>query len=198
MVAMTATTGSFSLPHGRPFTVHDLEATPDDGNRYELLDGMLLVSPAPSFRHQKVVAQMVVLLDAVCPTDMHVLPSPFAVQPSETTELQPDVLVARDEDLTEKNLPAAPLLAVEVLSPSSVLKDLNLKKAAYQRMGVPSYWVVDPRTLSLTVFELDSTGFRYQLVAEVAGDKSFEATQPFAVRVVPAELLGGLAPEPAD
>jgi Uma2 family endonuclease len=199
MVAMTATTGSFSLPHGRPFTVHDLEATPDDGNRYELLDGMLLVSPAPSVRHQKVVAQLVVLLDAVCPPEMHVLPAPFAVQASETTELQPDVLVARDEDLTEKNLPAAPLLAVEVvLSPSSVLKDLNLKKAAYQRMGVPSYWVVDPRKLSLTVFELDSTGFRYQLVAEVTGDKSFEATQPFAVRVVPAELLGGLSPEPAD
>jgi Uma2 family endonuclease len=128
---------------------------------------------------------------------LHVLPAPFAVQPSETTELQPDVLVARDEDLTEKNLPA-PLLAVEVLSPSSVLKDLNLKKAAYQRMGVPSYWVVDPRTPSLTVFELDGTGFRYQVVAEVTGDKSFDATQPFAVHVVPAELLGGLTPEPAD
>ncbi|HEX5401067.1 MAG TPA: Uma2 family endonuclease [Pseudonocardiaceae bacterium] len=162
------------------------------------LDGMLLGGPAPSFRHQKAVLKLAVLLDAACPRSMHVLPAPFAVQSSDSTGLQPDVLVARDEDLTEKNLPVAPLLAVEVLSRSSVLKDLNLKEAAYQRMGVPSYWVVDPRKVSLTVFELDSTGLRYQLMAEVAGDKSLEATQPFAVHVVPAELLGGLSPESAD
>jgi Uma2 family endonuclease len=195
MVAMTVTTGSFSLPHGRPFTVHDLEAIPDDGNRYELIDGTILVGPAPGFRHQKIVAQLVVRLDGICPPDMHVLPAPFAVRPSDSVELQPDLLVARDEDITEKNLPVAPLLAVEVLSPSSVLKDLNFKKAAYQRMGVASYWVVDPRKPSLTVFELDGTGFRYELVGEVMGDKAFEATQPFAVRIVPAELLGGLPVE---
>lgn len=200
MVAMTeTTTGSFILPHdGRPFTVHDLEAAPDDGNRYELIDGMLLVSPAPSFRHQKVVIKLASRLDNVCPPDMHVLAAPFAVRPSDTTELRPDVLVGRDEDFTEKDLPVAALLAVEVLSPSSVLKDLNLKKAAYQRMGVPNYWVIDPRKLSLTVFELDSKGFRYQQIAEVFGDKAFEATQPFAVRIVPVELLGRLSPEPLD
>lgn len=80
---------------------------------------------------------------------------------------------------------------VEVLSPSTAMVDTSLKKAAYQRMGVQSYWLVDPVKPSLTVFELDSTGFRYQRIAEVVGDKAFEATQPFAVRVVPAELLGG-------
>jgi Uma2 family endonuclease len=56
-------------------------------------------------------------------------------------ELQPDVLVARSADLTEKNLPVAPLLGVELLSPSTALYDLNLKKAAYARMGVaPTGW----------------------------------------------------------
>jgi Uma2 family endonuclease len=194
MVTATGPTGSsaYHLPHGHPFTVHDLEAMPDDGNRYEIVDGTLLVSPVPGFRHQKVVAQLIVRLDAACPRDMHVLPAPFAVRPSQSVELQPDVLVARDEDLTDKNLPVAPLLAVEVLSPSSALSDLNLKKAAYQRMGVPSYWVIDPSHPKLTVFELDESGFRYGLVAEVEGDKAFEAAQPFAVRIVPAELLGGL------
>jgi Uma2 family endonuclease len=196
MVAMTETTGSFSLPHGRPFTVHDLAAAPDDGNRYELVDGALLVSPAPGFRHQTIAFELAVRLRSACAPGMRIVVAPFAVQPNATTELRPDVLVARDEDFTEKNLPVAPLLAVEVLSPSSVLADFNFKKAAYQRMGVPSYWVVDPRTLTLTVFELDSTGFRYERVAEVVGDKAFEATQPFPVRVVPAELLGGL-PEAA-
>jgi Uma2 family endonuclease len=189
MVAMTATTGSFSFPHGRPFTVHDLEAFPDDGNRYELIDGMLLVSPAPGFRHQKVALQLAIRLDAACPPDMDVLVAPFAVQPSETTELQPDVLVARTEDFTTKNLPVAPLLAVEVLSPSSVVTDLNNKKSVYQRMGVPSYWVIDPLDLVLTVFELDGNGFQYERIAEVKGDKAYEATQPFPVRIVLTELL---------
>jgi Uma2 family endonuclease len=138
MVAMTEPTGWTSRTHGRPLTVRDLAAAPDDGYRYELLDGMLLVSPAPRLRHQKMVLKLAVLLDAVWPADLHVLPAPFAVQPNDRTELQPDVLVARDEDLTEKNLPVAPMLAVEVLSPSTALLDLNTKKAAYLRMGVPS------------------------------------------------------------
>ena len=85
---------------------------------------------------------------------MHVFAAPFAVRTSTSTELQPDVLVARDEDLTEKLLPVAPVLAVEVLSPSSVINDLNNKKAAYERMGVESYWVVDPQAPSIMVFEL--------------------------------------------
>jgi len=192
MVSMTATSGSHGIAHGRPFTVDDLEAMPDDGNRYELIDGMLFVSPAPVFRHQKIIMQLGIRLDATCPDGMHVLPAPFAVRPSETTELQPDVLVAREEDLTEKLLPVAPVLAVEVLSPSTALNDLNTKKAAYERLGVPSYWVVDAQEPSLMAFELDDAG-SYRLVAEVKGEDAFEARRPFPVRIVPAELLGKLA-----
>jgi Uma2 family endonuclease len=192
MVSMTATSGSHGIAHGRPFTVDDLEAMPDDGNRYELIDGMLFVSPAPVFRHQKIIMQLGIRLDAACPDGMHVLPAPFAVRPSETTELQPDVLVAREEDLTEKLLPVAPVLAVEVLSPSTALNDLNTKKAAYERLGVPSYWVVDAQEPSLMAFELDDAG-SYRLVAEVKGEDALEARRPFPVRIVPAELLGKLA-----
>ncbi|HET9138929.1 Uma2 family endonuclease [Actinophytocola sp.] len=188
MTAMTTTSG---IPHGRPFTVDDLEAMPDDGNRYELIDGMLIVSPAPSRRHQKVVLQLAIRLDAACPDDLEVLTAPFGVRLSDTTELQPDVLVAPDKDFTDQYLPVAPLLAVEVLSPSSVINDLNNKKAAYARMGVVSYWVVDPQQPRLTVFEL--VDGRYRQVAEVKGDDAFEAERPFPVRIVPAELLGRLA-----
>lgn len=192
---MTATvdeTSSFHLPRGRPFTVRDLEDMPDDGNRYELIDGALLVSPALGLRHQTVVLELAVRLREVRSRGLRVLVAPFAVRPSLDTEVQPDVIVARDEDLTEKNLPVAPLLAVEVLSPSSVLNDFNNKKAVYERFGVSSYWVIDPLDPSLTVFELDENG-RYQQIAEVDGDKAFEATQPYPVRIVPSELLGGLA-----
>lgn len=191
MTAMTATTSSSGIPHGRPFTVDDLEAMPDDGNRYELIDGMLIVSPAPGTRHQKIVVKLTVVLDTACPDDLHVFAAPFAVRPSESTELQPDVLVAREEDLTEKLLPAAPVLAVEVLSPSSVINDLNNKKAAYERLGVASYWVVDPQGPTLTAFELKNG--QYRQVAVAKGDEAFDATEPFRVRIVPADLLGTLS-----
>jgi Uma2 family endonuclease len=190
---MTATAGSsFDIAQGRPFTVDDLETMPDDGKRYELIDGMLFVSPAPVPRHQKVVLQLAVRLDAACPDGLHVFTGPLSVRPSQSTELQPDVLVAREEDLTEKLLPAAPVLAVEVLSPSSALFDLNTKKAVYERLGVPSYWVLDPQQPSMAVFELN--GGRYRLVAEVKGEDAFEARHPFPVRIAPMELLGTLAP----
>ncbi|MFD0204323.1 MULTISPECIES: Uma2 family endonuclease [Saccharothrix] len=174
---------------GPLYTVEDLERMPDDGRRYELIDGMLHVSPAPSFRHQKVVLKLAGRLDRAYPSDMHVLAAPFAFQPTKSTELQPDALVAYEEDFTEKLLPVAPLLAVEVLSPSTAMYDLNLKKRTYALLGVHSYWVVDPQEPKMTVFELDTEGC-YELMTEVKGEDPLDATMPYPVRIVPVELLG--------
>lgn len=182
---------SMSVSASTPFTVHDLEGMPDDGRRYELIDGELLVSPAPGLRHQTISYQLHRLLDDACPEDLYVIAAPFAVQTDVSNEVQPDVLVARFDELTDKNLPAAPVLAVEVLSPSGRLIDLNLKRAAYQRMGTPSYWVLDPDVPDLLVLELDDDG-QYQEMARVTDDDVFEADRPFKVRIVPNELLGRL------
>ena len=192
MGAMAVESGSIQSTHGRPFTVDDLEAMPDDGNRYELIDGMLIVSPAPGTRHQKIAYRLHAVLDNACPEEFEVLGAPYAVRLSETLELQPDVLVGRAEDFTEKLLPVAPVLAVEVLSPSSVINDLNNKKATYQRLCVQSYWVIDPEEPTLTAFELDDESI-YRKVAEVRGAEVFETQRPFPVRNVPVELLGRLA-----
>lgn len=175
---------------GRPYTVDDLEGMPDDGRRYELIDGMLVVSPAPGPAHQKAVGILVARLVVACPGDMHVFPAPFSVRTSRSTELQPDVVVARDEDVVDRLL-APPVLVVEVLSPSTRLYDISTKKVAYERMGVASYWIIDPREPRMTVFELDDLG-RYYRTAEVDGDDAFDAVRPFPVRVVPSELLGSL------
>lgn len=187
MTVMAATAGSTPVDRSEPFTVRDLEGMPDDGRRYELIDGTLIVSPTPSLPHQRIVYRLHAALDADCPGHFEVVGAPFGVRTSESTEIQPDVLVARQSDLTDERLPAAPVLAVEVLSPSSKLYDLNSKKAAYERMGTPSYWVIDPTIPKLTVFELDEQGC-YQRIAEVSGDKEYEATRPFPVTIVPAEL----------
>jgi len=194
MTAMSAHSGLAGVAAGRPFTVDDLEAMPDDGHRYELIDGVLIVTPAPGWYHQEAGGALYVQLRNACSAEFRVLAAPFAVRTSVCNELQPDILVARYVDLTPKNLPVAPVLAVEVLSVSTALNDLNNKKAAYERMGVASYWVLDPEPPgALTVFELDSQG-RYREVAHVCGDEKFTAERPFPITIIPARLLDGLRP----
>lgn len=185
---------AMSHPVSRPFTVADLETMPDDGRRYELIDGELHVSPAPGWPHQEAAQTLYLNLRAACPRDLRVLAAPFAVRTDQFNELQPDVLVARFADLTELNLPTAPLLAAEVISPSSGLRDRSLKKAVYERMGVPSYWLVDPdrERPALTAFELRGTSYRE--VATVTGHQPWDASRPFPVRIVPADLVAGLRP----
>ena len=176
-----------TLPFGRPLTRDDLDAMPDDGHRYELLDGMLIVSPAPRRGHQRAVLNLARRLADLEPADLEVLIAPFDVVLALDTVLQPDVLVASRTDLTERDLPAAPLLAVEVLSPSTRLFDLNTKKARYELAGVASYWLVDPDVPSVTVWQRrDGT---YVEAARATGDEILTVDLPYPVTIVPADLV---------
>ena len=194
MSVMTATACQPPADPFQPFTLRDLEGMPDDGRRYELIDGVLLVSPAAGRRHQTIGYLLHHVLYEACPPEFDVIGAPFAVHfpDDDHNELQPDVVVGRDADFTERDLPAPPVLAVEVLSPSTAIHDVNTKKAVYERMGVGSYWVIDPGEELLRVFELDADGC-YQEVAKVGGTEPFEAARPFPVRIIVRELLGRLA-----
>ncbi|CAN5183411.1 Uma2 family endonuclease [soil metagenome] len=177
-------------PPRRPrLTRAALESTPDDGYRYELLDGELFVTPAPGYRHQRVSGRLHSLLDTQCPGGLVVLSAPFAVGLSEDTEVQPDLLVAPRDAFTNKDLPSAPLLAVEVLSNSTRRTDLQLKWERYQRAGVASYWIVDPGEPGphLTVWDLVEGA--YTKTAEIGPDDTWEATSPFAVVITPGKLV---------
>jgi Uma2 family endonuclease len=181
-------------PSGRPFTVADLESIPDDRHRYELLDGTLLVTPAPGWAHQDAASRLWQVLESARPPELRVIGAPFAVQLTDDTELQPDVLVARFTDLTLKNLPTAPVLAVEVRSPNTALIDQTLKKAAYARHGVSAYWIVDPDPdkPSVVVYELGPAG--YVEVTQAVGDAVLAVDRPFPIRLRPSDLLVGLRP----
>ena len=181
---MTAVT---VLPQSRPLTRADLDAMPDDGHRYELINGALIVTPAPRRVHQRAVLKLGHLLDAACPEDLEVLPAPFDVALAADTVLQPDLLVARRRDLTDRDLPAAPLLVVEVLSPSTRLIDLNLKRARYEQAGCVSYWVIDTDVPEIVVWELREAG--YVEVARTTDDQSCSLTAPFPVTIVPSGLV---------
>ncbi|MGZ0148044.1 Uma2 family endonuclease [Kribbella sp. WER1] len=174
-------------PPAAPLTRADLDRMPDDGHRYELIDGILLVSPAPKTRHQIISAAIYRVLFAACPPDLLVLYAPVDVVLAEDTVLEPDLLVAPRDAFSERDLPGPPLLAVEVLSPSTRRVDLMLKFSRLEAAGCPAYWVVDPDTPSLIAWELQDGA--YVQVATVTGDEAVQLTRPFDVTVVPADLL---------
>jgi Uma2 family endonuclease len=90
-----------------------------------------------------------------------------------------------------KDWPAA-LLAVEVRSLSTALIDLNHKKAAYERFGVQSYWVVVPDQQRPELLVFDLTDGHYVAVAHVSGTSAVTAERPFPVELVPSRLVAGL------
>jgi Uma2 family endonuclease len=175
-----------ALPRGRALTRRDLEQLPDDGHRYELIDGTLIVTPAPSWRHQWVAGRLYLLLTARCPDDLHVFFAPLDIALDDGTVLQPDLLVARTSDLGARDLPTAPLLAIEILSPSTRRVDLTLKRSRFEAAGCPSYWVVDPDEPTLTAWQLqDGT---YVEVAHAAGPERVDLEVPYSISLRPADL----------
>jgi Uma2 family endonuclease len=189
---MTAVTITDAWPgYGQAFTVADLDRMPDDGHRYELLEGTLIVSPAPGPAHQRVSVVLVTLLEMACPEDLIVFPN-VSVRIAARSALEPDAVVARPSDVHGSRLVKPPLLVAEILSPDSALRDLNLKKAAYERFGIPSYWVIEPGPgqPGLRAFELVNGA--YTEVARVTGAEPFRAVRPFGVEIVPANLTAKL------
>lgn len=174
-------------PPGESFTVADLERMPDDGRRYEIIDGVLIVSPSPIPIHQIALTNLLVLLYQEVPQDLRALPAPLDVVLADDTAVEPDILVARRSDFGPKNLPAAPLLAVEVLSPSSRRIDRMLKFSRYAEAGIASYWIVDPEEPRLLAFDL--VGEDYVEVADISGDEEWTARAPFPVTIRPNALL---------
>jgi len=128
-------------------TIEELLALPDDGLRHELLDGVHVVTPAPRPRHQLALHRLAVLLDtAVRDTDLLVLPSPADLRLGPRTLVQPDLFVVRrtpGRRLERWADVGIPLLAIEILSPTTAPRDRGAKRRIYQRAGVAEYWIVD-------------------------------------------------------
>jgi Uma2 family endonuclease len=132
----------------RQWTAADLDDLPDDGNRYEVIDGELFVTPAPSWRHQEAVVQMHRLLSDYLAKERvgHAYIAPADIIFSPKRVVQPDVFVVplvdghRPESWQEVR---SLLLAVEVLSPGTARADRVAKRTLFREEGVPEYWIVD-------------------------------------------------------
>lgn len=138
---------TLALPLPR-YTVDDLERFPEDGNRYELLEGWLIVTPLPSSAHQGIVARLLRAFDAYLGYEKHGFVYPVgAVHRGPSTRLLPDLLVVSPQG--RPGVPWAEMtglwLAVEILSPSTERYDREYKVNAYLALGVREVWLVDPR-----------------------------------------------------
>jgi len=176
------------------YTVDDLEKFPDDGNRYELLDGVLLVTPQAAAGHQVVVSriqgELIVALQK--PGLAHVV-GPGAVERRPRTQLQPDILVypARFSPKTDWGKITEHWLAVEVLSPSSRIYDREFKRDAYFALGVQQVWLVDwgDESVEVCTAKRNSRVVRDTIRWQIAGTD---------VELVLQDIFAGLAAEPWD
>lgn len=178
--------GVMTTTPSRPFTRADLEAMPDDGHRYELIDGVLVVTPAPTPRHQRVQMALIRMLLPVLPTGLELLAAPVDVALADDTVMQPDLLIAPTESFSDRDLPVAPVLAIEILSPSTRRLDLMLKRARYEAAGCQHYWVVDPDGPRILAWSLRDSS--YVEVADVSGDEELHVKEPVELRVTPSAL----------
>jgi Uma2 family endonuclease len=139
----------FGLPAAHFWTLDDLALLPDDGRRYEIVDGSLHVTPAPAYRHQYHCAWLNSALTGGMPDGYVVLQGANVLLPATRERLLvPDVLAVRtadiDVDADPLAVPASAVpLAVEVVSPSSTTHDRFTKPALYAEAGIPSYWRVE-------------------------------------------------------
>jgi len=176
---------------GGGFTIADRDALPADGRRHELLDGVLILSPAPRTRHQDVVAALLVLLKDAAAPDLKVVLAPFDVRRGVDTAIQPDLVVARRSDVSPDGFTTRPLLAIEVASPSTRWIDLGRKRDLLAEMRCPHYWTVEPHGADdlpeVTLWHLVDDAYEQQ--AAVRGGDTHRVEEPFAVTLTPADLL---------
>lgn len=170
------------------WTAEMVRALPDDGNRYEVVDGELLVTPSPRRLHQRAVLQLAKLLDDYARSAGFgvVLISPSDVELDPGSLVQPDVFV---EGLVDGrpgrdwNAGAPLLLVVEVLSPSTAQADRTTKRRRFQRAGIPEYWIVD---LDARVVERwRPTDDRPEVLGETLTWQAPGAAEPLTIELPP-------------
>ncbi len=161
------------------WTYEDYLQLPDDGKRYEIIEGVLYVGNAPDFEHQFTVGEIFIeIRNFVKKHNLgQVLVAPFEVHLSDMTRpVQPDILFVKAEKWPEgevKFFKSAPDLIVEVISPGSIRRDRFVKFEAYERSGVSEYWIVNPNLGSVEVYTL--TDGEYALLGEFAGDDEIKS-----------------------
>ena len=191
---MTMTISLVRPAAGGPWNLRDLHGLPDDGNRYELLDGSLLVSPPASLPHFRVTTLLRRALEAQAPTSVVVGESVGVAIERDVRRITlrvPDLTILHETALHSDEVALDPgdvLLVVEVLSPDSAATDLIEKRREYAKVGIPQYWLVDPRRRAVNVLTHNGSG-RYEEAARITPGQRYRATIPFPLTLDPADFV---------
>ncbi len=190
---MAATIPELALrSHDATWNRERWERLPADGNRYEVIGGVLYMTTAPSNFHQWIIRQaFLALFQQIDAAGVGItLWAPIGLFMPGCDPVQPDLLVVRVADLgiiREGRIHGVPALLVEVLSPSNPNQDLRIKREAYARAGVPEYWIMRPAERDVLVHsEPDGASGEYARVAHIAPDGELVSpTLPFRAAIAP-------------
>jgi Uma2 family endonuclease len=146
------------------FKADDIWDTPDDGKRYEVIDGALYVTPPPGWGHQRGLGKLYVMVaNHVFANRLgEVVTAPVGVKLDDENGLEPDLVYisdARRHIIVDRGVEGAPDLVVEVLSPSTQSRDRGVKMRRYAAAGVPHYWMLNYRNPALDAYRLTAEGF---------------------------------------
>ncbi|QJD84885.1 Uma2 family endonuclease [Cohnella herbarum] len=170
----------------------------DDGNRYEISDGVLeLMSPAPTFIHQAISYELQYILNSSCRNEFIIVSSPIDVILSDTEVRQPDLVMVhrnRVSIISNRGINGAPDLVAEITSEHSRRRDKVTKRSVYARYQVPEYWIVDPSNFTLEQYVLD--GDRYELAEVYAGDDTIHSKTAPCVSFSMNEIVRSLPVPP--
>lgn len=174
------------------FTVEDLHAIPEGRLRYELIEGSLQVSPSATSSHNNIAQWIAAALWSANPGGAFIVSTDQSVTIDEHNELRPDIVVARAAVWEVTPFPVSDaILVVEIVSPTSVIRDNETKRALYARAGVASYWIVDPSAddpsgdgdaIALVEFALDPNKHVYRYVTHYTTDV-FHTESPWPMEI---------------
>jgi Uma2 family endonuclease len=161
----------------------------------ELVDGQPVFMSSPTGRHQHLVFQIGLALEAHRPNGLIILPAPMdwvLWEVPTATVRQPDLMILPAEAAFDVRITRAPLLAVEVISPDSQERDLVAKRRDYARAGCPHYWLAHPIRRELVALTLHDD--RYIEVGRLEGEGQLTLADPFPITLDARKLFGGLPP----
>jgi len=161
---------------GVRFKAEDIWDAPDDQYRYEVIDGQLYLSPAPSWSHQRLLVKLTLVLgNHIYGHQLgEVVQAPTGVVLDEENGVEPDLLYISNERrhiISDRGVEGAPDLIVEVLSPSTAARDRGIKMRRYAAAGVAHYWMLDPLLPALHAYRLGAQG--YELIGVYGPGSTF-------------------------